>query len=351
MRRSWADVRLVELRVIMRLGPLMLDLDGTQISAEEAELLAHPVTGAVILFSRNIEEPEQVRALCEEIRKKAKRDLLIAVDQEGGRVQRLKTGYSLLPCMHDIGAANTNGSAVLRAEALGWLMAAEVRAAGCDISFAPVLDLDFGTSAVIGNRSFGREPRRVIELVSGFLRGMAKAGMAGTGKHFPGHGFVAEDSHTEVPVDHRDFATITAECLSVFKGLSAQLGAMMPAHIIYPAIDNRPAGFSSIWIQDILREELGFDGCVFSDDLAMKGATVMGDFRARAEAALSAGCDMVLVCNHRQGAIEVLEALPQQIDRTQEARISSLCRKAIPASLEQLKLTTQWREAQRYLHV
>ncbi|QGX38618.1 beta-N-acetylhexosaminidase [Permianibacter aggregans] len=333
----------------MRLGPLMLDLQGPSISAEEAELLAHPVTGAVILFSRNIETPEQVSALCDDIRRKAKRPLLIAVDQEGGRVQRLKEGFSRLPPMREIAAASFTEAAIKRAEVLGWLMAAEVRAVGCDISFAPVLDLDFGHSEVIGDRSFGREPEQVVALIAAFLRGMQQAGMAGTGKHFPGHGFVAADSHTEVPVDRRALAEIENDCLKPFRMLSNALGAVMPAHIIYPEVDDRPAGFSPVWLQQILRQDLGFNGCIFSDDLAMKGATVVGDFRTRAEAALSAGCDMVLVCNDRQGAIDVLQSLPHTIAREQEARIVSLCRQQPAVSLAELRAQRRWQQAQPFL--
>lgn len=332
----------------MRLGPLMLDLKSTEVDAEEAEMLAHPVTGAVILFSRNIDNADQVRALCESIREKAKRPLLIAVDQEGGRVQRLKDGFSRLPPMRDI---SQQPDAATRAEQLGWLMASEVRAAGCDISFAPVLDLDYGHSAVIGDRSFGAEPDQVVELAGAFLRGMNRAGMAGTGKHFPGHGYVAADSHTEVPIDERALVDIERTCLSVFRRLHDAIDGIMPAHVIYPAVDDRPAGFSPIWLQTILREQMKFSGCIFSDDLAMEGATVMGDFSSRARAALSAGCDMVLVCNDRPGAIEVLQSLPHRISSEQESRISALCRRDTPGSLAALKASADWQNAQAFLTV
>ena len=331
----------------MTLGPLMLDLQGFSLDAEERELLRHPAVGAVILFARNVESAEQVRALTDAIRRESGRNLLIAVDQEGGRVRRLREGFSQLPALRALGP-QADAEAQRRARELGWLMASEVRAVGCDISFAPVLDLDYGTSAVIGDRSIGPEPAQVIPLASAYLAGMRDAGMLGTGKHFPGHGVVAADSHTHLPIDERTPEQI-GRCLSVFRALAAELGGIMPAHVIYPALDSLPAGFSRYWLQTVLRGELNFQGCIFSDDLSMAGAHVVGDYRARAHAALDAGCDMVLVCNDRKGAIETLEALPQKIAREQSERIAALCQRQPSVQLAGLQQQPRWQQAQQYL--
>ena len=331
----------------MTLGPLMLDLQGLSLDAEERELIRHPAVGGVILFARNVDSADQVRALTDAIRRESGRNLLIAVDQEGGRVRRLREGFSQLPALRTLGP-EANAEALRRAQELGWLMASEVRAVGCDISFAPVLDLDYGTSEVIGDRSFGPDPAQVVPLARAYLHGMREAGMLGTGKHFPGHGFVAADSHTHVPVDERTPAQIE-RCLSVFRGLAGELGGIMPAHVIYPALDPLPAGFSRYWLQTVLREQLQFHGCIFSDDLAMAGAHVVGDYHARAHAALDAGCDMVLVCNDRKGAIETLEALPQKIAREQSARIAALCQREPALPLPQLQRERRWQQAQPLL--
>ncbi|NQD37619.1 beta-N-acetylhexosaminidase [Permianibacter sp. IMCC34836] len=331
----------------MALGPLMLDLKGYSLDAEERELIRHPAVGGVILFARNIATAEQVRALTDAIRAESGRHLLIAVDQEGGRVQRLREGFSRLPPLRTLGP-EADAEAQRRARELGWLMASEVRAVGCDISFAPVLDLDYGTSVVIGDRSFGPDPAQVVPLARAYLNGMRDAGMLGTGKHFPGHGFVAADSHTEVPVDERSAEEI-GRCLSVFKALAAELGGIMPAHVIYPALDALPAGFSRYWLQTVLRGQLQFAGCIFSDDLAMAGAHVVGDYHARAHAALDAGCDMVLVCNDRAGAIETLQALPQRIPREQSDRIAALCQRQASVQVASLQQDPRWQRAQALL--
>lgn len=331
----------------MTLGPLMLDLQGFSLDAEERELIRHPAVGGVILFARNVESADQVRALTDAIRRESGRNLLIAVDQEGGRVRRLREGFSQLPALRALGQ-QANAEALRRAHELGWLMASEVRAVGCDISFAPVLDLDYGTSEVIGDRSFGPDPEQVIPLARAYLNGMREAGMLGTGKHFPGHGFVAADSHTHVPVDERSPEQIE-RCLSVFRGLAGELGGIMPAHVIYPALDPLPAGFSRYWLQTVLRSQLQFKGCIFSDDLAMAGAHVVGDYHARAHAALDAGCDMVLVCNDRKGAIETLEALPQKIAREQSERIAALCQRQPSSALAALQRQPRWQQAQPLL--
>lgn len=286
-------------------GSLMLDIGGTWLTAEDRQLLRQPEVAGLILFARNIESPRQVRELSMAIRA-VRPDLLLAVDQEGGRVQRLRQGFVRLPAMAAI-AAKSNAEQL--AEHCGWLMATEVLAVGLDLSFAPVLDLDYQRSAVVGTRSFHGDPRRAAQLAGAFIRGMAAAGMAATGKHFPGHGWAEADSHVAIPVDERSLEQIRAADLQPFALLSQQLAAVMPAHVIYPQVDSQPAGFSRRWLQDILRGELQFKGVIFSDDLSMAGAHVVGDAASRIEAALTAGCDMGLVCNDRAAAELALSAL------------------------------------------
>lgn len=286
-------------------GSLMLDVQGTWLTAEDRQILRQPEVGGLILFARNIEDPRQVRELSAAIRA-VRPDLLLAVDQEGGRVQRLRNGFVRLPAMR---ALADNADAEYLAEQCGWLMATEVLAVGLDLSFAPVLDLDHQRSAVVGTRSFEGDPVRASLLAGAFIRGMAAAGMAATGKHFPGHGWAEADSHVAIPLDERSLDEIRSHDLIPFQRLSQQLAAVMPAHVIYPQVDNQPAGFSRRWLQDILRGELGFHGVIFSDDLSMAGAHVVGDAASRIEAALSAGCDMGLVCNDRGAAELALSAL------------------------------------------
>ena len=299
------------------IGALMLDIAGTELTQEDIQLLQAPQVGGMILFSRNIESPPQVRALTDHMRR-IRPDILIAVDQEGGRVQRLKQGFSLLPAMGRLGDLyNTQPQkAVALAEQCGWLMAIEVLAVGIDFSFAPVLDLN-DVSDVIGDRSFAQNLQDIVPLASAFMQGMKRAGMANTGKHFPGHGSVKADSHIAAPVDSRSFEDIYAKDMQTFIQLMPQLDALMPAHVIYDQIDSNPAGFSPYWIQTILRQKLKFDGVLFSDDLTMQAACVVGGADARIQAALKAGCDMGLVCNDRSAACTALEgindlALPNQ---------------------------------------
>ncbi|MDX5374044.1 MAG: beta-N-acetylhexosaminidase [Pseudomonadaceae bacterium] len=286
-------------------GSLMLDIQGTWLTAEDRRILRQPEVGGLILFARNIEDPRQVRELCAAIRA-VRPDLLLAVDQEGGRVQRLRRGFVRLPAMR---ALADNDNAEQLAEHCGWLMATEVLAVGLDLSFAPVLDLDHQRSAVVGSRSFEGDAELATRLAGAFIRGMNAAGMAATGKHFPGHGWAEADSHVAIPVDERSLDEIRAKDLIPFQRLSRQLAAVMPAHVIYPQVDAGPAGFSRRWLQEILRGELGFEGVIFSDDLSMAGAHVVGDAASRIEAALSAGCDMGLVCNDRASAELALGAL------------------------------------------
>ncbi|WP_460028289.1 beta-N-acetylhexosaminidase [Methyloparacoccus murrellii] len=286
-------------------GPVMLDVEGLSLSDEERQRLRHPATGGLILFRRNFESPAQLMELVTAIRD-ANPALLIAVDHEGGRVQRFRDGFTRLPPAARYALANDPELA----EQAGWLMAAELRALDIDFSFAPVLDVECGISQVIGDRAFGQEPETVVRLATAFARGMRRAGMAAVGKHFPGHGSVAEDSHLALPVDRRPLAAIEARDLRPFAALiAAGLEGVMPAHVIYERIDAHPAGFSCYWIQDVLRTRLGFAGAVFSDDLSMAGAAYAGDAVDRARLALAAGCDMVLVCNAPGAAAEVLEAL------------------------------------------
>lgn len=289
------------------MSAIMLDVAGLSLDAEDKNLLDHPSVGGVILFSRNYHDPEQLQHLCASIRQAARQPVVIAIDHEGGRVQRCREQFSAIPAMADFARyAQNDQQASTWAEEMGWLMAAEVIANGMDFSFAPVLDVN-GISSVIGDRAFSSEPAVIEHLAAAFIQGMHSAGMAATGKHFPGHGSVHADSHFEIPVDERSLDTIDALDLLPFKALASSLQGMMPAHVIYPQVCPHPAGFSRHWIETVLRQQLGFEGVIFSDDLAMHGATVVGDMITRAEMALDAGCDMVLVCNDRAGAVEVID--------------------------------------------
>ena len=281
-------------------GPVVLGVEGAQLSDADRERLVHPLTGGVILFARNFETSPQLRALTADIRSLRTPRLLVAVDHEGGRVQRFRDGFTAIPPMRTLGALwdRDVAGAARDARRLGLAMAGELRSHGVDFSFAPVLDLDHGASAVIGDRAFHRNPNAVAHLASALHDGLRAGGMAGVGKHFPGHGGVAADSHTDMPVDGRAFGEIAADDLVPFGALVHRgLEAIMPAHVVYPAVDAQPAGYSRKWLQEILRGRLGFDGLVFSDDLGMAGAQGVGDLIARAEASLAAGCDMVLTCN------------------------------------------------------
>jgi len=318
------------------IGPVMIDVEGVTLTASEKQKINHPNTGAVILFSRNYSSPEQIEKLINEIRSAREGDILIAVDQEGGRVQRFQSGFTRLPP-----AAAFSNSPEL-AESAGWLMAAELLALGVDFSFAPVLDVDCGISEIIGNRSFSQDPLLASQLASQFRKGMNSAGMSATGKHFPGHGAVALDSHLTLPVDERDLKSIYEKDIQPFKQLIDEgLEAIMPAHVVYPQIDSLPAGFSSKWIQDILRTELSFNGVVFSDDLSMEGAASIGGFKQRAKLAIDAGCDMVLVCNNPSAAEEVLENMPVTQNTIREQRLNAMRGKS-QLSREQLIKTAKW---------
>ena len=295
---------------IQPLGPVMLDLAGLVVSEEDREVLRHPAVGGVILFARNYESPEQLQELTRSINRLRRPGLLIAVDHEGGRVQRFRTGFSNIPAMQSLGEWWDRDPAGARAEAsrLGRLIAEELGARGVDFSFTPVLDLDYGCSEVIGDRAFHRQPAVVAALASALSAGLRSGGMAAVAKHFPGHGHVAADSHHALPVDDRGFDTIAAEDLVPFAALAAAgIEGIMPAHVVYARCDAQPAGYSKFWLQEILRGRLGYQGLIFSDDLGMVGAHTAGDIVERARLALNAGCDMVLVCNDRPAAIELLE--------------------------------------------
>lgn len=326
------------------IGPVMLDVAGLTLTQYEQEVLKHPNTGAVILFARNYEGPEQVTALVESIRQSRPGEILIAVDQEGGRVQRFQKGFTRLPpacCYADVPDL---------AQTAGWLMAAELLAVGVDFSFAPVLDVDCGISQVIGNRSFATDSELATRLASAFRKGMKAAGMAATGKHFPGHGAVAADSHHAIPYDGRDLTTIRAKDIQPFKTLINEgLEAIMPAHVVYENIDPNPAGFSSFWIQTVLRKELGFTGVVFSDDLSMEGAGFAGDHPERARRAQEAGCDMLLVCNNPAAAEKVLDALPIAKNMKREQRLATMRAKA-SINRAELLLNPQWQKSSRLIN-
>jgi beta-N-acetylhexosaminidase len=300
------------MKQLAALGPVMVDVGGLALTAEEREFLGHPLVGAVILFARNYADPAQLRALTAEIRAVREPQLLIAVDHEGGRVQRFREGFTSIPPMRALGElwAADRGEALDLARAAGLVIGTELAAAGVDFSFTPVLDVDFGPSSVIGDRAFARQPQVIGELAAALMGGLEQAGMAAVGKHFPGHGYAAADSHVAIPVDGRSLEQIEADDLVPYRMLIPQgLAAVMPAHVIYPKVDAQPAGFSPFWLKEVLRRRLGFDGLIFSDDLVMEGASVAGDIVARARAAFAADCDMVLVCNAPESARKLVADL------------------------------------------
>jgi beta-N-acetylhexosaminidase len=296
------------------MSPVIIDVHSFELSPVEREILQHPLCGGLILFSRNYAERDQLSALIKDIRRTVHKPFLISVDHEGGRVQRFRDGFTQIPAMADIEKFEVSEKKqVDLAQAMGFCMAYELLQLGIDISFAPVLDLN-GVSEVIGSRAFSSEPDQVIRLSGAYIEGMHAAGMKSTGKHFPGHGSVEEDSHIAMPIDKRSFEEIQDQDMRVFKQLisAKKIDAVMPAHVIYPSIDSKPAGFSSIWIKQILRKQLGFEGVIFSDDLSMQAASIAGSVTDRAEFAIEAGCDMVLVCNAPSEAEKVLDGLSQK---------------------------------------
>ncbi|MFH1043936.1 MAG: beta-N-acetylhexosaminidase [Pseudomonadota bacterium] len=294
------------------LGPVMLDIAGPELSAAEGQLLRHPLVGGVILFSRNYRSPQQLCELTAAIRALRKPELLIAVDHEGGRVQRFREGFSRIPAMRRLGEAwdRDHAGAYAAARDIAYVLAGELLACGVDFSFTPVLDVDFGESGVIGDRAFHSDPVAIVQLSAALIAGLREAGMASVGKHFPGHGHVRADSHLALPVDERAHAEIEAADLLPYRDLIKHgLSAVMPAYVIYPKVDAYPAGFSAKWLQRILRGQLAFDGMIFSDDLSMEGASLAGGVVKRGAAALAAGCDMVLLCNAPEAAPRLLDGL------------------------------------------
>jgi beta-N-acetylhexosaminidase len=330
-------------------GPVVLDVAGQTLSAEDRRRLCHPLVGGVILFARNYVRPEQVAALTAEIRALRTPRLLISVDQEGGRVQRFRQGgYTGLPPMATLGRLwdRDGQEALAAARAVGVLIALELAASGVDVSFTPVLDLAYGHSTVIGDRAFHHDPEAVTQLAGAVMAGLRAQGMAAVGKHFPGHGHVVADSHLEVPVDARTFAAIDATDLMPYRRLiPLGLDAVMPAHVIYPTVDARPAGFSPVWLQQVLRGTLQFHGVIFSDDLSMEGASVAGGIVGRATAALQAGCDLVLACNRPDAADELLADLRWEPPAGWAARVNRLLCTASPRTLADLSRDPVWQAA------
>lgn len=311
---------------MQHLGPVMLDFAGVSLTPEDRDVLQHPQVGGVILFTRNYQDISQLKELLKDIRLTNSRHLLIAVDQEGGRVQRFREQFSILPPLGDIGQLYESDTkeAQAVAEQHAWKMASELIACGIDFSFAPVLDTDKKISKVIGDRAFHTDPEVITVLAKSYIHGMRRAGMAAVGKHFPGHGSVVADSHVALPVDSRSYEEIAKDDLIPFVHCAEELSGIMPAHVIYSAVDPFPAGFSSFWLQKILREKLEFEGAIFSDDLSMAGASFAGNVTDRAKLALQAGCDMVLVCNDRKNAGHVLEDLERQSKKPDLQSISRL---------------------------
>jgi len=293
----------------MSLGPLMVDIAGTELSSEDRQVLAHPSVGGVILFARNYRSRAQLGALTDSIRALRGPPLLIGVDQEGGRVQRFREQFTILPPLRTLGRRYTEDrrDALAIARTAGWLMASEVRSVGVDFSFAPCVDLDYGVSEAIGDRAFHADADAVAALAVAYMSGMREAGMAAIAKHFPGHGAVVADSHIALPVDRRELPSLEADLRPYRLLIENHLSAVMAAHVVFPAIDALPASLSHRWISGMLRGSLGFHGCVFTDDLSMAGAAAFGDIVARARLALAAGCDMLLICNDRNAVLTLLE--------------------------------------------
>ncbi|MBV6416191.1 MAG: Beta-hexosaminidase [Steroidobacteraceae bacterium] len=334
----------------MTLGPLMVDLQGPELTAQERELLVHPLVGSVILFTRNYVDPDQLARLTAEIHALRHPSLVIAVDQEGGRVQRFRPGYSRLPPARRIGQEYDLDArrGLQLARDLGWLMAAELRACGVDLSFAPCVDLDFGVSEVIGDRAFHRRASAVAELAVAYMHGMRDAGMAATAKHFPGHGAVTADSHLALPVDRRTLADMEEDLTPYRRLIANGLPGVMVAHVAFPAVDADPASLSARWIRGVLREELGFQGVVFSDDLSMQGAAVYGDAVARSRAAHAAGCDVLTVCNDRPAVETLLTRLHIEPDPAMHLRLARLRGRHGPSHSE-LLASDAWRQGQAAL--
>ena len=334
------------------LGPLMCGIEGTQLQPFEREQLQHPLIGGVILFTRNYETSEQLKALTAEIQSLRSPPLIIAVDHEGGRVQRFRDGFAALPAMAHLGDLYDRQpeKALVLARQFGWIMAAELLHHGVDLSFSPVLDIGNPVSSVIGDRAFHRRPETIAKLASAWIRGMADAGMASVGKHFPGHGSVEGDSHHVLPFDRRKLQDIMTLDVEAFRHVMVtHLDGVMMAHVVYANVDDNPAGYSPFWIREILRNELGFEGVVFSDDLGMSAADTVGGFAERARSSVEAGCDMMLVCNDPGGTQEVLDGMPDYLDPASQLRLMRLHGR--PADeIANLYDTRMWQESVHQLH-
>ncbi len=339
----------------MPLGPVMLDIAGTQLTGDDVKRLLHPLTGGVILFARNYADHRQLTELTQQIHALRNPHLLIAVDHEGGRVQRFQKDFTKLPAMRELGKIWDKQPARAHhlAKLTGYVLAAELNACGVDFSFTPVLDIDYGQSGVIGDRAFHHNPDAVTELAHHLMLGLKKGGMLAIGKHFPGHGYIQADSHLQKSIDHRRYRDIEMHDLIPFrKMIDFGLAGIMPAHVIYPEVDAKPAGFSTVWIQKILRAELQFEGCVFSDDLSMRGA---GDYLEsmlqRAQAALAAGCDMILACNNPTGADEILNGLHWEVPAISLSRLARMHARNQMGSMTKLRENGAYVQAVREIGV
>ena len=334
--------------VKLPLGTLVVDLAGKELQPEDREILSHPLTGGVILFTRNYESPEQASELIRQIHAVRTPSLAICVDQEGGTIQRFRKGFTPLPAARLFGRMyrKDHELAYRTCQRMGWLMAAELRAIGIDISFAPVVDLDWGTSEVIGGRAFHRDPFAVSELASRYIAGMHQAGMKSVIKHFPGHGHVKADSHKEMPVDDRSYDEIRKEDMVPFEHLGTAYGeGLMTAHIIFPQVDQAPVTFSPKWLQHVLRDQLRFEGVVFSDDLNMHAAQQHAPTAQRAQAAFQAGCDVVLLCNNRPAVATVLDRMGDYRNPVASMRLLRMRGAPMAESLPELRRTEPWRQA------
>jgi beta-N-acetylhexosaminidase len=326
---------------------VVVDVLGTTLTDEDRERIRHPAAGAVILFARNYQNPEQLAQLTAEIERQREPALPVCVDHEGGRVQRFRDGFSAIPPMRALGKLwdRDRDAAREAATAIGYIIASELGAHGVDFSFSPVLDLDYGGSSVIGDRALHFDPTAVGALGAALVKGLAQGGVAAVAKHFPGHGYAQADSHVAVPRDERTFKEIARKDIAPYKQvIEAGLAAVMPAHVIYPQVDSQPAGYSARWLQEVLRQQLGFQGIVFSDDLSMEGAAVAGGPPERARAALAAGCDMALLCNNPAGLDALLESL-KDVQLTQPERLERMKRQGG----RDLRKSVAYREAQETL--